>query len=309
MSKNRKVIKIQRPGPLFTKLIKNREPDEKKYCLSPLFYGSVSAKEMNSPLEKSVEHDKFLTVKITGANRVVEHDTESSDISTSSSESEDSEDSIVSIKKQTDLLYGHNRVYKKAKVARHKPLYKNNDGGEKTLYCHYCKEYFNRTPDHPKNFINHIRLTHADTNENGTFTCRHCSHITKDRIAMRRHFNTHRILDNPRVCPYCGETFSNYRDWRSHCKKHQKVKRSFGCNLCDNVYTSKPSLISHLMSVHQQLGRKCKYCNKCILFEAWDEHEKMEKELNKEPIVVICEICAQTFTSKESAANHRRNFQ
>lgn len=300
MSKNRKVIKLQRPGPLFTKLMKDKDLADTKV---PSDCKSRAEKEMSSPLAVSVEHDKFVTVKITGANRVGEHDTESSDLSTSTSDSEENDDDFVPIKEHDT------RGYKKARQARHKPLYINNEGGEKTLYCHYCNEYFNRTPDHPNNFINHIRLVHADINADGTFSCRHCSHITKDKVALRRHFNSHRILDNPRVCPHCGETFTNYRDWRSHCKKHQKVKRSFGCYLCGNVYTSKPSLVSHLMSIHQQLGQKCKYCNKCILFEAWDEHEKMEKELHKEPIVVICEICAQTFTSKESAANHRRNFQ
>lgn len=308
MSKNRKLIKMKRPGPLFTKTIKDKDLDNTKNSLSDPYYGFPDEKEMSTPMVKSVGHDQILTVKITGANRVAEHETESSDQSSSSSESEVNEANGLDHQK-LDKVFDENREFKKAKRARHKPLYINNEGGEKTLYCHYCKEYFNRTPDHPNNFANHIRLVHADINENGTFTCRHCSHITKDKIALRRHFNTHRILADPRVCQNCGETFPNYRDWRSHCKRHQKVKRSFGCYLCGNTYTSKPSLICHLISLHKQLGRKCKYCNKSILFEKWDAHEMMEKESHKEQIVVICEICAQTFTSKESAANHRRNFQ
>ncbi|XP_063709321.1 zinc finger protein 569-like [Culicoides brevitarsis] len=256
---------------------------------------------MSLPLADLRKHDQQLTVKDKYDIRVVAHDESdsslSSDYSTSSSSSD--EDFDEKTRKKMNFQY---------KKTRKRPLYLNNEGGEKTLYCYYCKEYFNRTPDHPKNFVNHIKLIHAINNPDGTFTCRHCGHETPDKKVMRRHFNVHRIFDEPIVCQNCGETFYNYRAWRSHSKKHQKKRKSFGCYLCGNVYTSKPSLISHLMSVHEQLGRKCKYCHKCILFEAWDEHEKMELELRKEPFEEICEYCAQTFTSKESAANHRRNF-
>uniref|UniRef100_A0A336LM32 CSON013663 protein n=1 Tax=Culicoides sonorensis TaxID=179676 RepID=A0A336LM32_CULSO len=206
------------------------------------------------------------------------------------------------------MLKSNIRNYKSARKARHKPLYLNNQGGEKTLYCYYCKEYFNRTPDHPNNFINHLKLFHAETNDDGSLTCKHCSHVSKDKIIFRRHFNNHRILDVPNVCQDCGETFREYHLWNSHRKKHPKTKNTFGCYLCGKIYKTKQILIAHLGGTHEQIGRKCKYCLKYILFEQWDEHEKNEKERHQNSIVVICEICAQTFTSKESAANHRRNF-
>lgn len=206
--------------------------------------------------------------------------------------------------------------FKKARAVKHKYQYNpHRPGGPKNIPCHLCNEKFNQTPGHPENFSNHIFRKHAIEIDDGKYTCKVCDHIARDRKAFRNHFNSHRILPKPKQCPTCGLTFTEYSKWRSHTHKDRSVanmpleKRQFACELCGKICATKPSLAAHQINIHQQLGRKCRWCPKIVPYDEWDEHKKMEKIKHNVNTNVTCNICGATFTSKDSAANHRRNFQ
>ncbi|XP_063696467.1 zinc finger and BTB domain-containing protein 24-like [Culicoides brevitarsis] len=204
--------------------------------------------------------------------------------------------------------------FKKARESRHKYNYKESKGGPKTIFCSVCNNYFNQTPGHPQNFTNHILSTHATALEDEKFSCGICNNTLRDKKALKAHFNTHRALAKPKQCPTCGQTFTEYRKWRSHTHKDRSVaslppeKRCFPCEMCGKICSTRPSLQAHILNIHQKKGRKCRWCPRLVPYDEWEEHKQMEKIKHNVNTNVTCEICGATFTSKDSAANHRRNF-
>uniref|UniRef100_A0A336JXU4 CSON013664 protein n=1 Tax=Culicoides sonorensis TaxID=179676 RepID=A0A336JXU4_CULSO len=202
----------------------------------------------------------------------------------------------------------------RAKIARHKYNYKTSKGGPRTIFCSVCNEYFNQTPGHPQNMTNHILSVHAIPCEDEKYTCKVCNNTLRDKKALKAHFNTHRALEKPKQCPTCGKTFTEYRKWRSHTHKDRSVaslppeKRMFPCEMCGKICSTRPSLQAHILNIHQKKGRKCRWCPKLVPYDEWEEHKQMEKIKHNVNTQVTCEICGATFTSKDSAANHRRNF-
>lgn len=205
--------------------------------------------------------------------------------------------------------------FTRARDSRHKYNYKESKGGPKTIFCSVCNNYFNQTPGHPQNFTNHILSIHATALEDEKYQCGVCNNTLRDKKALKAHFNTHRALAKPKQCPTCGQTFTEYRKWRSHTHKDRSVaslppeKRCFPCEMCGKICSTRPSLQAHILNIHQKKGRKCRWCPRLVPYDEWEEHKQMEKIKHNVNTHVTCEICGATFTSKDSAANHRRNFQ
>lgn len=205
--------------------------------------------------------------------------------------------------------------FTRARDSRHKYNYKESKGGPKTIFCSVCNNYFNQTPGHPQNFTNHILSIHATALEDEKYTCGVCNNTLRDKKALKAHFNTHRALAKPKQCPTCGQTFTEYRKWRSHTHKDRSVaslppeKRCFPCEMCGKICSTRPSLQAHILNIHQKKGRKCRWCPRLVPYDEWEEHKQMEKIKHNVNTQVTCEICGAQFTSKDSAANHRRNFQ
>lgn len=248
----------------------------------------------------------------------------------SSSDSESSKDSFeeyftkkkprpkkTRLKRNTVVVNDEGTIpgFTRARDSRHKYNYKESKGGPKTIFCSVCNNYFNQTPGHPQNFTNHILSIHATALEDEKFQCGVCNNTLRDRKALKAHFNTHRALAKPKQCPTCGQTFTEYRKWRSHTHKDRSVaslppeKRCFPCEMCGKICSTRPSLQAHILNIHQKKGRKCRWCPRLVPYDEWEEHKQMEKIKHNVNTHVTCEICGATFTSKDSAANHRRNFQ
>uniref|UniRef100_A0A336JZI8 CSON013666 protein n=1 Tax=Culicoides sonorensis TaxID=179676 RepID=A0A336JZI8_CULSO len=302
MTKNKKY----RPGPLFTKIPGARIPK----------------KQLEIFEENLVEIGSY------DSNTVVLKDTvrapaEPLQKDRWTSDDSDSDDSFhkyfkktprkqpISVQKNEDkqILPGFTKASSNPQLINYK-----RKGGPKTLYCSLCNEYFNQTPGHDENMLNHILSIHANSLKNEEYQCKVCEAIFSDAGKMRNHFDYHRKFEKPKQCTTCGKTFECVRLWRSHShEKKNKInkeieKQQFACEICGKLFMNVTNLNAHILNLHEQKGRMCRWCKRLISYENWEEHKSEEKIKHSINTATTCDICGSTFSSKDSAAMHRRNY-
>lgn len=183
------------------------------------------------------------------------------------------------------------------------------------IYCSICDEHFNTMPGHPQNFNDHILKVHAHRVGNDLYQCTFCDNKTPKSLKnLKMHLFRHREMAKPKVCSVCGETFWEYNKWRTHVRMEKGVtgghseKNCYPCEACGKFFSSKHSLTMHIVTVHEKKGRNCRWCPRVVPLDEWEEHKAMEKIKHGVRVPTTCDVCGATFTSKDSAANHRRNF-
>lgn len=187
---------------------------------------------------------------------------------------------------------------------------------ESRIFCSICNSHFNQMPGHPQNYTDHIINIHGKAVGDDLYLCTYCNNTTPKSLKnLKVHLFRHREMAKPKVCTACGESFTDYNKWRCHMRMERSVngnhpdKRIFPCESCGKICATNNSLQMHVINIHEKKGRKCRWCPRIVPYEEWEEHKEMEKIKNKIRVQTTCEICGTTFTSKDSAANHRRNFQ
>lgn len=184
------------------------------------------------------------------------------------------------------------------------------------IYCSICKGHYNQMPGHPQNYTDHIINIHAKAVGDDMYLCTYCNNTTPKSLKnLKIHLFRHREMAKPKTCSVCGEIFTDYNKWRCHMRMEKSAignhpdKRVYPCDTCGKICATNKSLQMHVLIIHEKLGRKCRWCPRIVPYDEWEEHKEMEKAKNGVRTPTTCEICGTTFTSKDSAANHRRNFQ
>ncbi|XP_063696575.1 zinc finger protein 180-like [Culicoides brevitarsis] len=186
---------------------------------------------------------------------------------------------------------------------------------ESRIFCSICNDHFNQMPGHPKNYNDHIIKVHAHKVGEDLYVCTYCDNKTPKTLKnLKMHLFRHREMAKPKVCSACGETFTEYNKWRCHMRMEKGVngrhsdKQCYPCETCGKVCSSKYNLNMHIITIHEKRGRNCRWCPRIVPLDEWEEHKAMEKEKHGVRVPTTCDVCGATFTSKDSAANHRRNF-
>lgn len=135
------------------------------------------------------------------------------------------------------------------------------------------------------------------------------------------------------ICAVCNEEFSSIELLQIHTLTHSENVENYQCTLCDNNFTCKLTLKSHIKT--HKVKAKVKHkkrknnenkngltliltCPKCkekfTIMESFQEHLKMHKEVNEESLInnvklnnevqYQCSLCMRKFDRRSSLVTH-----
>jgi len=109
--------------------------------------------------------------------------------------------------------------------------------------CDICHKRFRQQA----HLINHKGSKHRDNNQ-GTYTCPHCTISFKDNVEFKRHMHQH-DTQLPFVCNICNERFDSKPTLLLHLDDHNNG-RPFTCHICKKSFKTKTYLYGH-MQMHK----------------------------------------------------------
>lgn len=125
----------------------------------------------------------------------------------------------------------------------------------KKYFCDYdgCSNAYNR----PSLLQQHQR-THTGERP---FVCTQCSKAFSRKSHLTAHLQSHiHPDDKPYKCEVCNKGLNTLQHLRRHEKTHEK---SFQCELCDEAFYKKQTLLNHKFRVHENVKKlTCFVCDK-----------------------------------------------
>nr|XP_006821055.1 PREDICTED: zinc finger protein Xfin-like [Saccoglossus kowalevskii] len=125
---------------------------------------------------------------------------------------------------------------------------------EKPHQCKYCQKSFTKRDV----LTNHMRL-HVGAKH----ICTVCGKSYSWQSGLRSHMKTHKENEGY-SCNLCTKKFVNQQQLDCHLRIHAAAKQSFRCSFCEQGFSLKCDLESHVRSVHPSNGNSyvCKWCSK-----------------------------------------------
>lgn len=131
----------------------------------------------------------------------------------------------------------------------------------------------------------------------GTYKCPICNILLNSNEALLSHIIIHNKTKRKFICNVCNQDFA----YESHFKKHvQSHIISFKCTTCDLTFPSKEYLELH-SEIHSVKTFKCVTCNKAFNSNAYLQ-QHLQKHKRIKPFK--CTICNKTFISKTWLTKH-----
>nr|CAH7757645.1 unnamed protein product [Callosobruchus chinensis] len=135
-----------------------------------------------------------------------------------------------------------------------------------------------------------------------TIKCETCGKMYFTKYDLKKHDRmTHKKL-RPHICEFCGTGLSSPYALRTHKRQHTNEK-PFVCDHCNERFTVKVSLKSHLKSKHGIEEAKESICPDCGKGFATDYALSVHQRSHKS---VKCELCSESFAGLEYMSNHMR---
>ena len=172
----------------------------------------------------------------------------------------------------------------------------------------------------------HLRFLHKKNNfesKKAKTICKYCSQpystIKKHEKRCEEFYKI--FVRNETECMICQESYTSIRKHLSakhgyemaqiqgSCvsmrnKQYNPAHRIFLCNICDQVFRQKKSMLDHRMSIHEGVKYQCERCPKKFAWKtALDSHIR-DKHLFK--YKMQCLKCNKTFVSKKGLDYHLR---
>ena len=88
------------------------------------------------------------------------------------------------------------------------------------------------------------------------------------------------------------------------CLDEKQTHRIFLCNICDQVFRQKKSMLDHRMSIHEGVKYQCERCPKKFAWKTGLDNHIRDKHLFK--YKMQCSKCNKTFVSKKGLDYHLR---
>lgn len=170
--------------------------------------------------------------------------------------------------------------------------------------CEICRKTFS---------LRHQLNRHARTHRNETkIRCEHCGETFTKTCKLNQHLSSVHQIAQPHSCPQCPKTFSSERQLRKHVQRHSKV---YECNICRQIFPKWSVLVSHRRTAHVEDASevpplciksfKCEECGKVMSSKsALKVHILTVHQLVKP---FKCAKCESTFGHKHLLQRHTRN--
>ena len=187
--------------------------------------------------------------------------------------------------------------------------------------CHICGRKFNTE------FLlkNHIGKSHAHVNcdicdkkllksalhrhkrthQENVFKCGTCDNVYTLKDNLGRHMKTcgqvRREAKEAFNCDACGMSFKNEKYLTQHKgARHNNMRKKYGCNFCDKVYTSNQNLGKHMQKDHHNSSRVAHFDGGWIVFDS----PMPSREVTKEKKLFKCNHCNYESRKKSHLNRH-----
>ncbi|OXA45292.1 zinc finger protein 888 [Folsomia candida] len=143
------------------------------------------------------------------------------------------------------------------------------------------------------------------------FNCKICRRVFHDSVALRGHNDTvNKTGERPRFSctfPDCEKTYLNKRHISQHVKAdHAQNPVRFVCTLCGKECKFKSNLDSHIATHTTEKPYNCSTCGKgFVLMGKMTRHEMTHLDKSTRE-VTKCNICPETFLSRDGLQHHIR---
>lgn len=171
----------------------------------------------------------------------------------------------------------------------------NNSNKSDTKKCGICERSFSN--------LQALEF-HQKTHENSFFDCPEtdCNKKFKRKSSLRKHLYFHRGKFKY-ACDDCGESFVDKVKFEIHAaSKHQRVQRTFKCQLCTKNFTSADYLKRHQVTHKDEFKYSCKICNqKFKWLTSLQTHTQIHTQ-NK--ALMQCKECVKKFYNQRTLDRH-----
>ncbi|KAL7027431.1 hypothetical protein ACKWTF_005440 [Chironomus riparius] len=148
-------------------------------------------------------------------------------------------------------------------------------------------------------FLKHFATSHPK--QEVRYQCYVCKGFVKKYRSYTRHLESH---DEKRFeCDVCNQKFSQKITLITHLSSHSTVKR-FECTECNLSFKQNSSLFKHRKQKHTNEVPTCEQCNRTFVNKMTFEQHLKSKH-NQESKDIACDNCKKKFASKSALAYHR----
>lgn len=192
-------------------------------------------------------------------------------------------------KQRRYLLDHHRKVHN---------LYADDDDGQAT--CDVCNQQF---PN--KRSLQIHKQTHPYV-EKRNFPCTMCSHAAKCAYDLRRHIETHSLVNRSFECPICQRKLLP-RYANDHMRSHD-LTRNFQCKECGQKFNRAKTLKRHQNTHATALGIKSTFkCDVCKSVFARMDGLLRHRRRHDVAMNYHCRICSKGFIERKSFLVHEAN--
>lgn len=142
------------------------------------------------------------------------------------------------------------------------------------------------------------------------FRCDQCDRCYPLKLSLTKHKT---IKHNPdykrpvptpsKQCEECGKRFAYSHSLKTHLKTHTGVK-SFTCNHCGRMLTTRQTLYEHVSAIH--MGLKPFRCNVCPKAFVTEKILRLHKKIHESSKPHVCSMCGKSFTQSTALLFHMR---
>ena len=110
-------------------------------------------------------------------------------------------------------------------------------------------------------------------------------------------------------CSKCDENFKSLLKLATHFnKEHDQVNDRKQCPVCPKNYQNTAMLNIHLKSVHLNVKKKCKICDKIFALGAFRGHMDEVHGNGNSSELIKCDLCEYSTTLKRNYRKHVRQM-
>ncbi|KAM9845047.1 uncharacterized protein ACBR49_011808 [Aulostomus maculatus] len=146
---------------------------------------------------------------------------------------------------------------------------------------------------------------HNKIHEEGLkYRCNYCFVTFRTKVDKINHEQMHRSEEKPFKCPDCSESFTKFKERRTHLKYHRRFKQ-LKCHICGRELCHRKALRRHLLVHTGQKPHKCSVCQRGF---SQSGHLKSHMRLHTMEKPYKCQLCEQSFNHNVSLKSHLQRY-
>ena len=146
------------------------------------------------------------------------------------------------------------------------------------------------------------RLSSRLSSTNCAFKCEKSRHVYDDITALKNHYHRCHVED-PVICPHCGESLMNSLIYVAHINRSCNVRVRRKCNLCDGKTIK--NLTYHMKTVHGERKVVCDVDGCSLKFVGQFDLIKHTRAVHKKEKPFVCDKCGTKMAQFANLKDHR----